>query len=312
MNARSRAAERRSGEDRRGVTAFHLTPREVEVLAFVLRGLENKEIGAELGLAEQSVKDHVSALLQKFAVHNRAALAEAGGRLALTGGIDFDPDWVPQLFREAEPQICVTRGPDMRYEAVNEAFVRAVGGRPLLGRLMREAFPELEGQGVFEMVERVYATGEAVIVHEQASKWDRGDGPEPRLVDLIVQPLREDSGTVNGILSFAVDVTDVVRERRRMELVSEELGTVLDLVPSGVIVVDDQGKIVRVNAAAERIGIALDDLPIGRALLGETTLEQELGVRTAKGTVRLRASVRPLRGVDGDIRGAIAVFTKVD
>jgi PAS domain S-box-containing protein len=330
--------ERRSGADRRGL-AFHLTPREVEVLAFVLRGLENKEIAGRLGLAEQSIKDHVSALLQKFAVHNRAALAEAGGRLALTGGIDFDPDWVPQLFREAEPQICVASGPDMRYEAVNDAFVRAVGGRPLLGRTMREAFPELEGQGVFEMVERVYATGEAAVIHERSSKWDRGDGPEPRLVDLVVQPLRDEAGTVNGIISFAVDVTEVVRKGRRNELVSEELGAVLDLVPSGVIVVDDQGMIVRANAAAQRIAgipldpsepldvqardafegrdagghrLSLDEMPVGRALRGETTLEEEFTFRTRNGAIRVRTSVRPLRGLDGDIRGAIAVFTKVD
>ena len=62
VSARPPTPERRSGADRRG-EAFHLTPREIEVLACVLRGLGNKEIGAQLGLAEQSVKDHVSALL---------------------------------------------------------------------------------------------------------------------------------------------------------------------------------------------------------------------------------------------------------
>ena len=339
MSTDAPVPERRLEEDRRASEAFHLTPREVEVLAFVLRGLENKEIGAQLGLAEQSVKEHVSALLQKFAVHNRAALAEAGGRLALTGGIALDRHWIPQLFREAEPQICVTRGPDMRYEAVNEAFARAVGHRPLLGRTMREAFPELEGQGVFEMVERVYATAEPVILHEQSSSWDRGLGVEARLVDLVVQPLRDEGGSVNGIISFAVDVTDVVRQRRRAELISEELGAVLDLVPSGVIVVDDRGRIISVNAAARRIAgipldmdrpldvqatevfegrdsgggrLSLEAMPIGRALRGETTLEQEFGFTTTNGPVRVRTSVRPLRGVDGDIRGAIAVFTKID
>src|SRR5260221_9076516 len=58
MNGRSAEPERRSGEDRRASLAFHLTPREVEVLALVLLGLGNKEIGKRLGLAEQSIKDH--------------------------------------------------------------------------------------------------------------------------------------------------------------------------------------------------------------------------------------------------------------
>lgn len=310
--------ERRSGRDRRGSRPFHLTPREAEVLAFVLRGRENKEIAAELGLAEVSVKEYVSALLQKFAVPNRAALAEAGGRLALTGGIALDPSWVPQLFREAEPLICVARGVELRYEAVNEALVRAVGNRPLLGRTMREAFPELEGQGVFEIAERVYATGEPAIVHEQSTQWDRGEGVEPRHVDLVVQPLRDESGTVNGIISFAVDVTDAVRQRRRVELIGEELAAVLDLVPSGVIVVDDQGTIVSANAAARRIAgdppdLTANEMPIARSLLGETILDGEFSftTRKPKRSVRARASIRPLRGADGDIRGAIAVFTEV-
>ena len=124
----------------------------------------------------------------------------------------------------------------------------------------------------------------------------------------------------------------------RHALVSEELAAVLDLVPSGVIVVDDQGRIITANAAARRMAgapldlsrpldlrardvfegldaggrrLSLDELPIGRALRGETTVDQECGFTTVNGPIRVRTSVRPLRGVDGDIQGAIAVFTQV-
>lgn len=61
-----------------------LTPRELQVLRLVLRGLGNKEIARDLGVTEQGVKERVSGLLAKFAVPNRAALAEAGVRLELT------------------------------------------------------------------------------------------------------------------------------------------------------------------------------------------------------------------------------------
>lgn len=79
---------------------------------------------------------------------------------------------------------------------------------------MRETFPELEGQGVFERVERVYATGEPFIEHEVTRMWDRGEGVERRLVDLVLQPLHAEDGSVNGIASFAVDVTELVGARR--------------------------------------------------------------------------------------------------
>jgi PAS domain S-box-containing protein len=208
--------ERRSGDDRRQRDPIHVTPRERDVLVLLLRGLENKQIAAELGIAEQSVKEHVSSLLAKFAVPNRASLvAEAGARFELTGGLAIDRSWIPQMFLGAFAQICILRGPDLSYEAVNDAFRQAVGDRPVLGRTMREAFPELEGQGIFEIVERVYETGELFVQHERQTTWDAGRGLEERYVDLVVQPLRAEDGTVNGVISFAIDVTDAVRARSR-------------------------------------------------------------------------------------------------
>ena len=187
------------------------------MLTHVLRGEGNKQIGAALGITEQAVKEHVSTLLDKFGVPNRAALAEAGTRLEFSGALGIDRSWMRDLFRGAQPQIVVARGPDIRYEAGNEAFIAAIGNRPFVGRTMRETFPELDGQGIFEIVERVYVTGEPAIEHEVERKWDRGNGVESRLIDLVVQPLHDDEGKVNGIVSFAIDVTDIVDRRRPQE-----------------------------------------------------------------------------------------------
>ena len=202
--------ERRRGRDRRAGGAFHLTPRETQVLALVLRGRENKEIATALGVAEQSAKGYVSDLLAKFEVPNRAALAEAGTRLELTGERGIDRSWLPQLFRQAELGIAVLRGPELRYEAVNDAYARIVGNRPTIGRTIREAFPELAGQENFELVERVYATGEPIVRHEVERRWDRGNGLERVIVELVIQPLRDEDGAVNGVVTFVVDVTNLL------------------------------------------------------------------------------------------------------
>jgi two-component system NarL family response regulator len=55
-----------------------LSPRECEILQLIQRGRSNKQIGATLFIAEDTVKRHVSNLLQKLRVDDRAqAVAEA-------------------------------------------------------------------------------------------------------------------------------------------------------------------------------------------------------------------------------------------
>lgn len=51
-----------------------LTARQGEILALVIQGLPNKRIARELNLAEQTVKEHVSGILERLEVNNRIAL----------------------------------------------------------------------------------------------------------------------------------------------------------------------------------------------------------------------------------------------
>lgn len=54
-----------------------LTPREIEVLDLVRRGLSNREIGLALGISENTAKYHIKALLAKLEVADRAEAVAA-------------------------------------------------------------------------------------------------------------------------------------------------------------------------------------------------------------------------------------------
>jgi DNA-binding CsgD family transcriptional regulator/tetratricopeptide (TPR) repeat protein len=64
---------------------FGLTPRERQVLELVARGATNREIGAELFMAEKTASVHVSRILAKLDVRSRTEAAGVAHRLRLTG-----------------------------------------------------------------------------------------------------------------------------------------------------------------------------------------------------------------------------------
>jgi len=58
------------------VEAFSpLSPREMEILQYVTRGLSNKEIAGRLGISHQTVKNHMTAILHKLDVEDRTQAA---------------------------------------------------------------------------------------------------------------------------------------------------------------------------------------------------------------------------------------------
>jgi two-component system nitrate/nitrite response regulator NarL len=64
------------GPPRGGATAIdELTTRQKEVLLLLARGLQNKEIGEMLGLADKTVKTHVTAIFRTLRVINRTQAA---------------------------------------------------------------------------------------------------------------------------------------------------------------------------------------------------------------------------------------------
>lgn len=62
------------GQERKRKRLTKTTPRESEVLQLVLSGYTNKDIAQQLGISDYTARDHVSALLKKNGVKNRAQL----------------------------------------------------------------------------------------------------------------------------------------------------------------------------------------------------------------------------------------------
>lgn len=69
------------------------------------------------------------------------------------------------LFDQMPGFVAVMTGPEHVFEYVNEAYVKIAERSDFIGRTIRDVFPDLEGQGFYELLDKVFATGEAVTLH---------------------------------------------------------------------------------------------------------------------------------------------------
>lgn len=74
---------------------------------------------------------------------------------------------------------------------------------------MRAAFPELEGTGVFEALDRAFATGEPCVARDVPMSLQRtlGAAPDPLMLSFTYQPIIDETGDVTGIFIQGQDVT---------------------------------------------------------------------------------------------------------
>jgi signal transduction histidine kinase/CheY-like chemotaxis protein len=188
------------------------------------------------------------------------------------------------LFVQAPGLMAVVREPNHRFELVNNAYLQLVGHRNLVGKTVRDALPELEGQGFYELLDQVYTSGQAYVGYSVPVKLQRHPGGEleERFVDFVFQPIKDITGeATEGIFVEGSDVTDrhyakLELERLNLELADKVgrleqaerhaldaahqaeserhlLDALLEAAPVGIAMVDAAGKVIRVNRGNQNL-----------------------------------------------------------
>jgi PAS domain S-box-containing protein len=129
------------------------------------------------------------------------------------------------LFMQAPGFMAVIAGPDLVFSLVNRTYQQLIGHRPVIGKPILEALPEIRGQGFDTLLREVMRSGEPFIGSASSVMLRRTpDAPlEERFLDFIYQPMRAADGTVWGVFVEGSDVTDRVNAERRQKLLVDEL-----------------------------------------------------------------------------------------
>jgi len=122
------------------------------------------------------------------------------------------------IFQHAPVAIAILKGPQHVFEFANQSYLDLVGRTEIVGQTVREVFPELDGQGIYELLDSVYTTGTPFMADSLRVRIRRiPDALEDRYFKFVYQPMPAPSGGTAGIAVVATDVTDLAAARREAE-----------------------------------------------------------------------------------------------
>lgn len=134
-----------------------------------------------------------------------------------------DSQLLHSFFMQAPVGICVLEGPEHVITLANSYFYKILGwNRNIIGLSVRAAFPELEGQGFFELCDKVFQTGESYVGQDQLAQISLEDGSKKEIYsDFIYQAKRDPEGNINGIFVVCTEVTSRVLANKALEVAKE-------------------------------------------------------------------------------------------
>lgn len=144
-------------------------------------------------------------------VFSRAQAVEATNRM-----LGKEREHFLNLFRQAPGFVAIVRGPEHVVDMVNESFYQLVGHRDIVGKPLRDALPELPGQGYDGLLDKVFREGKAFVGRQMKILLQlyRDDPLSERYVDFVCQPI---SGVQNEIAGIFIQGQDVTEQKRAQD-----------------------------------------------------------------------------------------------
>ncbi|MDB5181928.1 MAG: chemotaxis protein methyltransferase CheR [Candidatus Saccharibacteria bacterium] len=158
------------------------------------------------------------------------------------------------MFMQAPAMIAVLHGPEHVFVLANPFYMQLVGHRPIHGKPVREALPEVVGQGFIKILDKVYTTAKPFYGNELAVDLDDGKGGiRKSYLNFVYQPSYDEHHKVEGILVHAVDVTEQVKSRQQVEEIASLNKSITDNATTGMLIMDNDQLCTFMNPAAEKI-----------------------------------------------------------
>jgi PAS domain S-box-containing protein len=136
-----------------------------------------------------------------------AIVVDTTGKVRAEQRISGERERLRRMFDAAPGFTALLEGPEHRFVMANPAY-EALVGRSVIGKTVREALPEVAGQGFIELLDNVTASGEPYIGRAVPVRLGSDDEAQHKFVDFVYQPMADETGKSIGIFVQGYDVTD--------------------------------------------------------------------------------------------------------
>jgi signal transduction histidine kinase len=150
------------------------------------------------------------------------------------------------LIEEAPVATCLLVGRDMIIEMANEPMLTIWGKGPtVLGKPLAEALPELKGQPFLGILDNVFTTGVPYTNKSAPAHLEIDGVMGTYYFDFTYKPLRNAEGEVYAIMDMAVDVTQQVLSKQRLEASQQQLLGLFEQSPVGIAIISKDNLTLR-------------------------------------------------------------------
>jgi len=131
------------------------------------------------------------------------------------------------MVKKAPVPIAVIKGADLIFESINDEMLNLLGkSADIIGKPYLAALPEMTDQPYFKLLADAYTTGKPIAQNEAKAMIERNGKLIAGYYNYIYQPITDEEGNTTSVMAVAIDVTEQVVSRNKVQELNEELATI--------------------------------------------------------------------------------------
>lgn len=148
------------------------------------------------------------------------------------------------LIKESDFAIAIYKGEDFIIDMANDKMLKTWGkDKSIIGKRIEQGIPELVGQAFLGLLKKVYESGETYAANEDRADLVVDGKLQTYYYNFSYQPLKNHNGEVYAIANVAVDVTDVVLTKKKLQENEDKYKNLADSLPIIIWTADKDGNI---------------------------------------------------------------------